>query len=250
MVQRCGMEMVKDMMKTNSRKVRQLHRWIGLFFSLSVLMSAGSGVLHNVMSRTQAPPPAARPSGLILPQDVKVSVADALKHLPSPDAKLQAVSIRSIAGEPWYQFFIEGQKKITYVSAKDGKIDETQDEVYAFEIAYNYLAGTPVKKTDYLTSFNSEYINIFRILPVYRFDADDGKGTRVYVSTMTGSVTRHTDNQKQFEANIFSNFHKFMFIKNKDWRDGILTFMTTGIFLAALLGVALFFMTRPSVNKK
>ncbi|MBP9855373.1 MAG: hypothetical protein KBD53_10955 [Candidatus Omnitrophica bacterium] len=236
-------------MKINSKKVRQIHRWVGLLFSVSVLMSSGSGVLHNVMSRTQSPPPAARPSGSILPQDVKVSVAEALKYLPDPHAKLQAVSIRSIAGEPWYQFFIEGEKKITYVSANDGKVSDAQDEVYASEIASNYLGGKPVEKTDYLTSFNSEYINIFRILPVYRFDTDDGKGTRVYVSTMTGSITRHTDNQRQFEASVFSNFHKFMFIKNKDLRDGILTFMTFGIFSVAVLGIILFFMTRPSVRK-
>lgn len=237
-------------MKINSKRVRQVHRWVGLFFSLSVLMSAGSGVLHNVMSRTQSPPPEARPAGLILPQDVKVSVGEALKHLSNPNVKLQAVSIRSINGEPWYQLFIEGEKKIIYVSAKDARADDKQDEVYASEIAQNYLGGMSVQKTEYLTSFNSEYINIFRILPVYRFDTDDGKGTRVYVSTMTGSVTRHTDNQRQFEASVFSNFHKLMFIKNKDLRDGILTLMTFGIFLVAVLGIILFFMTRPSPRKQ
>lgn len=159
----------------NSKKVRQIHRWLGLFFSLSVLMSAGSGVLHNVMSRTQSPPPAARPAGSILPRDVMVSVGEALQHLPNPAVKLQAVSIRSISGVPWYQLFIEGEKGIVYVSAKDGTMDNRQDEIYASEIASNYLGGASVIKTDYLTSFNSEYINIFRILPVYRFDAGDGK---------------------------------------------------------------------------
>jgi hypothetical protein len=83
---------------------------------------------------------------------------------------------------------------------------------------------------------------------VYRFDVDDGKGTRVYVSTMTGSVTRHTDDQRQLEANVFSNFHKLMFIKDKDLRDGLLTLMTLGIFLVAVLGIVLFFMTRPSTK--
>lgn len=238
------MEILKDNMKMNSKQLRQVHRWVGLIFSLSILMSAGSGVLHNVMSRTQAPPPAARPAGSILPQDIKVSIAEAIKHLPDPNVKLQAASIRSINGEPWYQLFIEGQKKIVYVSAKDGHAED-KDETYASEIASGNLGGLPVTKTDYLTVYNGEYINIFRILPVYRFDANDGKGTRVYVSTMTGSVTRSTDDQKQFEANVFSNFHKLMFIKNKDMRDLVLTLMTFGIFCVAILGIVLFFMTRP-----
>jgi hypothetical protein len=236
-------------MKIDPKQVRKFHRWIGLFFSISVLMAASSGILHNVMSRTQAPPPSARPAGVIVPGDIKISVPQAVSKLPDPNVKLQAVSIRSIAGKPWYQLFVEGTKDISYVSAFDGRFDNTQDEVYASEIATGFLGGSAVRKTDYLTSFNNEYINIFRILPVYRFDADDALGTRVYVSTMTGSVTRHTDNHKQFEAGFFTNIHKFGFIKNKDLRDLVLTFSTTGIFLVALMGVVLFFMTSPSRKK-
>ncbi len=232
-------------MKLDPRKVRFAHRWIGLIFSVSVLMASSSGVLHNIMSRTQSPPPEVRPAGLIDSGDIKVSVSQAVSKLPDPTIKLQAVSIRSIDDEPWYQFFVEGTKDIAYVSAKDGRYDSRQDEVYASEIASRYLGGVPVRKTDYLTSFNSEYINIFRILPVYRFDSNDGKGTRVYVSTMTGSVTRHTDDQRQFEASFFTNIHKFGFIKNKDMRDLILTLSTFGIFLVSVLGIVLFFITRP-----
>ncbi|MBL9130992.1 MAG: hypothetical protein JNG86_07325, partial [Verrucomicrobiaceae bacterium] len=82
-------------------------------------------------------------------------------------------------------------------------------------------------------------------LPVYRFDSPDGLDTRVYVSTTTGSVTRHTDRQRQLEATIFTNFHKLGFIPNKDLRDLVLTVLTFGTFLVALLGIALFFATRP-----
>lgn len=225
--------------------VRKLHRWIGLIFSISVLMASGSGVLHNVMTRTQAPPPPARPGGGgIQVEQIHVSTRQALSKLPSPDAKIHAISIREIQGASWYQFLIEEEKPF-YVNAESGAVNAQQDEVYAGQIAADYLGGKPVKKTDYLTVFNQEYISIFRILPVYRFDAEDDYGTRVYVSTMTGSVTRHTDNQKQFEANMFTNFHKLGFIKSKDLRDLILTTTTAGIFLLSLMGVALFFMTIP-----
>lgn len=233
-----------EVVKMNQKYVRQLHRWLGLIFSVSILMSAGSGVLHNVMSRTQPPPPAARPAGLIMPRDIKVAVSEALKHIADPALKLQAVSIRSIGGDPWYQLFIEGRKGITYVSAKTGEAGD-MDEVYAAEIASAYLGGAAVRKTDYLTAYNAEYIAIFRILPVYRFDTGDKRGTRVYVSTMTGSVTRATDNQKQFEAQVFSNLHKFMFIKDKDVRDLVLTLTTLGMVCVALAGIILFVLTRP-----
>ena len=60
---------------------------------------------------------------------------------------------------------------------------------------------------------------------------------------MTGSVTRATDNHKQFEANVFTYIHKFGFIPNKDVRDLVLVSCTGGIFLVSLLGIALFFAT-------
>ncbi len=233
-------------MKPFSVRVRIFHRWIGLIFSVSILMSSGSGVLHNVMARTQPPPPQARPGGHGLASDkIKVPVSEALEKLGIVNRKIHAVSIRSIGLDPWYQVILEGGGKPLYVNAATGGAESGADEIYAAQIASDYLGGKPVKKTDYLTAFNQEYINIFRILPVYRFEAEDGRGTRVYVSTMTGSVTRYTDNQKQLEANIFTNVHKFGFISNRDLRDFFLTAVTVGSFIVSLAGIILFFMTLP-----
>jgi hypothetical protein len=148
-----------------------------------------------------------------------------------------------IGNEPWYQIFTTAGPQPAYVSAIDGRHDPEQDEVYARQIAAQYLGGKEVRKTDFLTSFNSEYINIFRILPVHRFDANDEIGTRVYVSTTTGSVTRHTDNKRQFEASVFTYFHKLGFIPNKNVRDWTLGILTFGALAVSALGVILFFLT-------
>ncbi|MDZ4402315.1 PepSY domain-containing protein [Prosthecobacter sp.] len=230
----------------NPKLLRKLHRWLGLVFSLSVLIASGSGVLHNVMTRTQAPPPQAKPSGGGMDVNaIKLSVAEAVSKISEANPEVQAVNLRGIGGQPWYQIYTKTSRGPQYVSAIDGKVDSSRDEAYAAEIVKNFLAGSEVKKTDFLTSFNSEYINIFRILPVYRFDIGDALETRVYVSTTTGSVTRHTDKQRQFEATIFTNFHKLGFIPDKNLRDLVLTVLTFGIFLVACLGIALFFATRP-----
>jgi hypothetical protein len=86
------------------------------------------------------------------------------------------------------------------------------------------------------------------VLPVYRFDAGDALETRVYVSTATGSVTRHTDRERQFEANIFSNFHKLAFIRDKNARDLVLSVLTGGAALASIAGIILFFATRSRLS--
>ncbi len=224
--------------------LRRLHRWLGLLFSLSILMSTVSGVLHTVMTRTQSPPPQARPSGGGLdPAAITCSVADAIAKLGLGVGEVRAVNVRGIGGEPWYQIYT-AKGSARYLSAKDAHEDPSKDELYAREIASAFLGGADVERTDYLTAFNREYLNIFRILPVYRFDSVDGKGTRVYVSTTTGSVTRHTDNRRQFEANFFSNFHKLAFIPDKAVRDWVLVGLTAAAALVAIAGVALFFVTR------
>jgi hypothetical protein len=221
--------------------IRKLHRYLGIIFSISILMSSGSGIIHVLMTRTQEPPPSAKPSGAFLDTAaISVTPAEAF-----PTTKPAAINIRNIGGKPHYQAFIPGRKSLTYVDATTGKENPEADANYAREIAAGFLASDKIKRTDYLTAFNSEYIGIFRILPVYRYDLDDGKGTRVYVSTVTGSVTRHTDDAKQFEASIFTNFHKLGFIPNKNVRDWTLTILTSAAFLISLLGIALFFLTRP-----
>ena len=224
--------------------LRRLHRWLGLIFSLSILASALSGVLHTIMAHKQPPPPAVKPSGSFLdPSAIRFGPAEAMKNLPADFGNVAAINLRMIGGEPWYQIY--GASPVpSYVSALDGRIDPSQDEKYGAEIAERFLGGAKAAKTDYLTSFNKEYINIFRVLPVYRFNSEDGRGTRVYVSTTTGSVTRYTNDQMQFEANVFTNFHKLAFIPDRTTRDIVLVTLTGGTALAALAGVFLFFYTR------
>jgi hypothetical protein len=221
------------------RLIRKLHRYLGLVFSMSILMASGSGIIHVVMTRTQSPPPEARPTSAPLDlAAIKVAPAEAFPNQPPI-----AVNIRNISGKPHYQAFTEGG--LIYVDATNGQINPDADTILAKEIASAHLGTDRIFARDYLTAFDHEYINIFRILPVYRFDLQDGKGTRVYVSTMTGSVTRHTDDQKQFEARIFNNFHKLGFIPNKNLRDLTLTILTGAAFLVSILGITLFFLTNP-----
>jgi hypothetical protein len=236
--------------KINRTWIRKAHRWLGLAFSLTILMSAGSGVLHTLMTRSQSPPPAPRAAGSSLNAGaIHLSASEALDRLPE-GTSANAVNIRMISGEPWYQIFTPPSPQPTYVSAVDGRVDPKQDELYAAEIAAGFLGGKEVTATNYLTGFDNEYIAIFRLLPVHRFDAKDEAGTRVYVSTTTGSVARYTDNAKQFEASVFTNFHKLGFIPNKEVRDWVQVILMGGIVIVSLLGIVLFFLTRPTKKAK
>lgn len=226
-------------------RLRKFHRWHALIMSIVVVSSATSGMLHTLMARTQAPPPPARPAASVNLAAVTIPPSAISAHLPGEARPVTSLSLHSIDARPWYQVITGPGQSPIYVDAETGKLDETADERYAGQVARRFLGGAPVTKTDYLTAFDDEYIAIFRILPVYRFESDDGRGTRVYVSTMTGSVTRHTDNLRQFEANTFTFFHKWGFIHDRDIRDWLLIAVMSSIIAVAFTGIVLFVMTRP-----
>jgi hypothetical protein len=79
------MEVVSSKKKIipKSNWIRKSHRWLGLILSLTIMMSAGSGVLHMVMTHTQSAPPPARPTGGGLDAAaIRTSIADAVTRLP------------------------------------------------------------------------------------------------------------------------------------------------------------------------
>ena len=229
------------------KTARILHRRLGLLFSLFVFLAAGSGVLHTIMSMTQSapPPPPSNRLGEVAPS-VKLRPDQAAGKI-SPDAvaKIRALSLVELDNRPLYRLSLDGDKTPRYVFADTGELAADADERLAARLASAQINGKPVRKTAYLTQYDGEYIAIFRILPVYRFDADDAAHTRLYVSTATGSVTRATDDGKQFEANTFGLLHKYMFIHDKGWRDAAMIAVMSGITLAGLSGLVLFGLTRP-----
>jgi hypothetical protein len=224
--------------------LRRLHRWIGLACSLTVMLAAGSGLLHVVMTWTQPAPPRPEPAGSFSPSDAITPIAS----LPADLAPLRSVQLVTIADQPWYQAFpVKGAPR--YFSARDGHEEPELATTHALDIARRHLGSAGLEPTAFaytrrLDSFDDEYIAIFRLLPVHRIDVADGRGTRLYVSTVTGSVARATDDGRQFEANLFSLFHKYSFIPNKAARDITLVGFTALAFLASLAGLALFFATR------
>ncbi len=109
--------------------IRKAHRWLGLLFSLTVLMSSGSGVIHTVMTRSQAPPPPARPPDLPLDASaIRITAQEAVTRLAAGEAAT-AINLRTIAGQPHYQIFPpDGRPR--YVNAVSGVVDPAIDEVY------------------------------------------------------------------------------------------------------------------------
>lgn len=225
--------------------LRRFHRWHGLAMTLIIVMASGSGILHTVMTWVQTPPPPPRPAAVIDLSAVNAgpdAIAAALPEAAAPTA----VGLRHVDGRPLWQVFCQGRSTPLYVDTANGALVEDADRAYARNIASTHLGREDLDDGDLVTSFDNEYLTIFRILPVWRFRASDDRGTRVYVSTLTGSVTRHTDDWKQIEANAFTYLHKWNFISNKRLRDAALVTANLALIALALSGLWLFWRTRRS----
>ncbi len=229
-----------------SPKGRRLHRWLGLLFGLYIISAAASGIAHNVMAVFFSPPPAARPDIPLDLSDVSLSPKEALQKLGTEGNRsaVIAVNIRSIDNRIWYQILQGDEQLPRYINAETGEIDQHIDEVYAAQIAQSFMPDIPLEKTNYLEDYDDEYINIFRLLSVYRFDFKEDRHTRVYVSTTTGSVALATNDQRQFVASFFSNFHKLNFIQNKLLKNAVLTILALGALIVCVYGLAMFAMIR------
>lgn len=229
------------------KNARVWHRRIGLLFSVIVLASALSGLLHTLMAMTQPPPPPPPPNKLgAAVAAVKLTPAEALaKIAPTPRGDLRACTLVELDGRPLYRLRFAADPNPVCIRADSGEPDTDADERLAARIATAHLGGKPVRKTARLTAYDREYIAIFRTLPVYRFDVDDARRTRVYVSTDTGAVTRATDDALQFEANTFGLLHKYAFIPDRTWRNAAQVLAMGAVCLIALSGIALWWVTRP-----
>lgn len=225
-------------------QLRRFHRWHALAMSVIVITSAGSGLIHTWMSTHQAPPPATRPVEAVNLAGATLPPAQLPAHLPVDAGQPVSASLRSLDGRPCWQVICSGRSAPLWLDAVTGQPDPGADERYAAGIAARAAGGHGVRQTAYLESYDSEYIAIFRLLPVYRFEVDDHYGTRLYVSTMTGSIARATDDRKQFEANVFSLFHKWTFIPWKGVRDWALIVAMASLILLATVGLVLFWTTR------
>lgn len=228
----------------STKTLRRLHRWIGLICALSLMGSAGSGLLHTAMTYLQAPPPRPQPAAALDLSTAQLAPSALLSVFDGNQTAIRSCTLCQIDGENYYQVLTTDSPVPRYFRLSDGEEVADADQRYALQIARQYAPQAELRYERRLDQFDSEYIVIYRLLPVHLIHVDDDQGTRFYVSTQTASIARHTNNLRQIESASFSLVHKWMFIPWKPARDLALGSFTLLSFLIALSGVVLFFKTR------
>lgn len=222
------------MRKLMSPRGRRVHRILGLIFGSYVLLAALSGISHNLMSAFFPAPPPARSSGMVAVDTIALTPGEAVAAAGT--GSVDAINLRMIAGAPWYQVFFSDDPAPRYVQAESGALDPGMDEIHAREIAARMFPGSTPTLTARLDQFEGEYLNIYRLLPVYRFEFNDGRGSRAYISTVTGSAAFATNDARQMIAGFFSNVHKLNFISHVPLKLTLLSILAFGAIVTVAYG--------------
>lgn len=230
------------------KNIYRWHRRLSLIIALPLVLSAGSGILHPIMTNI-------RPS--VTTQALPTVPMDSERVLLPIGAALDRVGVDSIYRARVIHidtnWFYQVQRRPgdipLYISARTGKVLPKGDWLYAQYLARLFLEGpqsaTAVKDEIRLTSFDDEYNEVNRVLPVYRVSFDRPDGIRLYVETLQDRFAFAVDNRRASFNRVFEYIHTYRwlgFLGKGRLVAEFLLILTA--FLATVLGVWIFFSTR------
>ncbi|SCC61315.1 PepSY-associated TM region [Chitinophaga costaii] len=225
------------------QQIYQWHRRLSLIIALPVLLWAISGLMHPFMTAVKPKiKHGPTPPNVIDTGEVKVPLAVVLQqlHLDS----VQQVNIVRMHQQPFYQV----EPGSHYVSATTGQEMPDGAAEYARSLAQTFLGdrNCNISRVTRITAFTDQYRDINRLLPVYKVDFDRSDGISLYVDDAGSRLALATDHFRIGFQRFFTLVHTWEWLlilgKGRLVVEAILAGLT---FITALLGLYLFFCTKP-----
>ncbi len=228
------------------------HRWFGVVSCLVVILWGASGVMHPIMSRINPTPVNMQP-----PSSVPM-----LHVAQTPDAVLAKAGIQSVVnvramaweGVSYYQVTLPGQGTRRYFEVNSGSELAGGDVKYAEYLARHFIGDqqSKLKSISLVTTFDEDYLDINRLLPVYRVELQRNNGLRAYIETNPPRISALVDNRKALLGKLFRWMHNWDFMRDADTLRMVLIsgFLATAL-LSALSGIWMYgFMWRRGTLRK
>jgi len=224
------------------------HRWFGVVSCLVMMMWGASGVMHPIMSRINPTPVNMQPLEAVPMLHVAKSPADVLAQ--AGIARVSALRVMAWKGISYYQVSIPGQSQRRYFEVNSGAELADGDTQYAEYLARYFIADSQSKlrRVRLIDHFDDDYLDINRLLPVYRVDFERDDGLRVYVETSPPRVSALADDRKALLGSLFLWMHNWDFMHNQDTlRMMLISLFLFAAMVSALSGIVMYgFMWRRS----
>ncbi len=170
---------------------RSLHKWIGLFVGVQVLIWLGTGLYMVVLDLDFIhgdPLVKNSPQTLTVPESGLISIASLRQQYP----KATSIGLRPIMGNTFFTVSVGGNRHL--LDPQSGEVVSPLDKKTATEIAVFHFNGDgPVRNVELITENPPSEIGA-RPLPIWRIDFDDWYNTSFYINPDTGALStrRHT----------------------------------------------------------
>jgi hypothetical protein len=221
------------------KKLLFLHRWLGVIACVAVLMFAGSGLLHPIMSRTQPQPleriaPVAGLSSNVIP------LAEVLRR--ARIEQFAAATVIALPSGAAYRVQIDADN-VHYFWPADGTAVAEGERHHAELLARHFSGEHRAALTELIEikNFDADYLAVNRLLPVWRARFAREDGLTVYVDTRGNRLATLVDNRKRLLQTTFRNMHDFAFVESQPGlRLALMLILLTATFVTAAAGLTLF----------
>lgn len=219
-----------------------LHRWLGVVACVAVLMFAGSGILHPVMSRFQP-----QPVQFTLPKVELPASALSLRAVLDKN-RIDGLSAATLVQMPDVAAYrVQADAGVRYLRADTGDEIAEGERAHAEYLARHFLLGkqddsVAITQAVRINNFDDDYVFVNRLLPVWRVDFERDDGIRVYVDTAGNRLATLTDRSKRIFQTYFRTLHNFEFLEGHNTlRLAVMLVLLSSAFFTAVAGVVMYF---------
>ncbi|WP_276381486.1 PepSY-associated TM helix domain-containing protein [Flavobacterium sp. H4147] len=220
------------------------HRIIGLITVVPVIFWTLSGLMHPFMAHFFKPEIAHDKieQSIIDKSQLKYSIQEVL--LKNELTQFKNFRIVTFNNKTYYQvktFFGE----LVYFDTSNAQKLENGDQKYAEWLSRYFLDDqkSPVKNSEILTEFTSQYKYVNRYLPVYKITFDRPDEMQIYVETSSSKLATYNPVSRQIFISLFDTFHNWSFIdaiSNNSVRIITMIFLLSIIGFSALSGILIY----------
>lgn len=214
------------------------HRWFGMVSCLVVIMWGASGVMHPIMSRLNPTPVNMQPPQAMPVLNGALTPAEVL--LRAGISEVSGLRVMAWNDTTYYQVSHSGQALRRYFEVNSGDELADGDAKYAEFLARYFIgdAQSKLRSVSLVTQFNDDYLDINRLLPVYRVDFERDDGLHVYVETNPPRVSALVDDRKALLGSLFRFMHNWDFLDDVDsLRMALISGFLAVALLSALSGI-------------
>jgi len=238
----------------NVRSYRKIHRYLGLFVGVQLLLWTAGGLFFslNSIEKVRGETEASEQPFLQLTVP-PVSPAPALAELTArrPGMEVRSVTLRPHLGDGVYEIAYDdgGRSRWVLADTLTGRLRSpiTEDEAIAIARA-DFVLDAPVADVALITEVGSADEYRGRPLPAYRVSFDHPLDTRLYVSVERGVVTaRRNDRWRWFD--LFWMLHVMDYQDRDDFNTWWLQVAATLGVVTILSGFTLAALTSPRLRR-